>query len=196
MSKKLQTYMQKHINMDERELELLNTKFKYATFKKGEIISKVGDIHDRVYFVNSGLARSYLINAEGKDFTWSIYFNDENSDVINLFIVDYDSFITKKPSSLEIEALEDIEALYLTYEDMDFLHAQSPKILLFSKIMAELAYTYLHHRVLDSQTKSAKERFEKFMKTTPHLLEKVPQYHIASYLGITSIHFSRLKKEL
>jgi CRP-like cAMP-binding protein len=192
---KFQTYLKKHIDLDEDEWHFLSSKIKQKNFKKGEIISNIGDIHERIYFITSGLARAYLIDSEGKDFTWSIYFNDENSDMVNLFIVDYDSFITQKPSSLEIEALEDSTTVYLTFEDLDELHKQSPKVLLFSKMMADLAYAYLHHRVLDTQSKSAKERFEKFMKTTPHLLDKVPQYHIASLLGITPIHLSRLKND-
>jgi hypothetical protein len=49
--------------------------------------------------------------------------------------------------------------------------------------------------IIVRQTKTAKERFETFIKDTPHLLEKVPQYHIATFLGITPQHLSRLKKE-
>ena len=61
--------------------------------------------------------------------------------------------------------------------------------------MAEEAYSYLHTRVIERESKSAKERFIDFIKKTPHLLDKVPQYHIASFLGITPQHLSRLKKE-
>ncbi len=188
--------MFQYVDMSEEEWNLKVDVLKPLTFKKGDVIHKVGHLHDRIYFINHGLVRAYLLDEEGKDFTWSIYFNDENAQMINLFVTDYDSFISQKPSRLEFEALEDSEVIYLTYEDIEQLHQQSSSMLLFSKKMADLAYCYLHHRVLDAQSKSAKERFEEFMKTTPHLLDKVPQYHIASFLGITPIHLSRLKKEL
>jgi uncharacterized protein YerC len=61
--------------------------------------------------------------------------------------------------------------------------------------MSEEAYTYLHDLVVERETKSATERFENFVEKTPFLLEKVPQYHIATFLGITPQHLSRLKKE-
>ncbi len=189
-------YMLEYVDMSEEEWDIKADLFKSISFKKGEVISRVGDVHDKIYFINSGLARAYTLDGEGKDYTWSIYFNDENAHMINLFMTDYDSFINKSPSRLEIEALEDSQFIYLTYDDIEYLHQKTPKMLLFSKMMSDLAYCYLHHRVIDAQSKSAKERFEEFMKTTPHLLDKVPQYHVASFLGMTPIHLSRLKKEL
>lgn len=61
--------------------------------------------------------------------------------------------------------------------------------------MGQEAYSYLHNLIIQRQTLTAKERFEEFIKNTPHLLDKVPQYHIATFLGITPQHLSRLKKE-
>ncbi len=188
--------MFEYVDMSEEEWDIKADLFKSISFKKGEIISQMDDVHDRIYFINKGVARAYTLDGDGKDYTWSIYFNDENAHMVNLFMIDYDSFINKSPSRLEFEALEECHFIYLTYEDIEFLHLQTSKMLLFSKRMSDLAYCYLHHRVIDTQSKSAKERFEEFMQTTPHLLEKVPQYHIASFLGITPIHLSRLKREL
>jgi hypothetical protein len=62
-------------------------------------------------------------------------------------------------------------------------------------LISQEAYTYLHNSIIIRQTKTAKERFENFISETPYLLEKVPQYHIATFLGITPQHLSRLKKE-
>ena len=61
--------------------------------------------------------------------------------------------------------------------------------------MAQEAYSYLHILTIQRQTLTASERFEYFIKQTPHLLDKVPQYHIATLLGITPQHLSRLKKK-
>ena len=60
--------------------------------------------------------------------------------------------------------------------------------------MSQEAYSYLHKQIIDRQIKSAEERFEEFMEKTPYLLEKVPQYLIASFLGITPQYMSGLKK--
>ncbi len=186
--------MHSHVDLHEDEWEIVASCLKHTAFKKGALISSMGDVHDRIYYINSGLARAYTLDEEGKDFTWSIFFNDANSHMTNLFITDYESFVNKTASRLEIEALEDCEVLFLTYEDMQMLYQNSVKMLLFCKMMSDMAYAYLHHLLLDSRTKSAQERFTEFVTHTPHLLEKVPQYHIATFLGITPIHLSRLKR--
>ncbi len=196
MASEFREFMSRYLSVDDEVWSFVESKIKTRTIKKGEMITKMGDIYDRIYFIKSGLARAYTIDSDGKDFTWSIFFNDENSHVVNLFIVDYDSFTNQTPSRLEIEALEDIDSIYVEREDLEYLNANSMDMLNFCKMMSDEAYCYLHHRVLDQQSKSAQERFESFVKETPHLLDKVPQYHIASFLGITPIHLSRLKKEL
>ena len=195
MLEKFREYMDQYVKLTQDEWSMVSAKFQSASFSKGDVISQMGDVHDKIYFINSGLARACTLDGEGKDFTWSIYFNDDNSHMINLFLVDYDSFTNQKPSRLEIEALEESQFVYIEYEDLETLSAQSHNMLLFCKKMTDIGYSYLHHRMLDMQSKSATERFEEFTKQTPHLLKKVPQYHIASYLGITPIHLSRLKRE-
>ena len=113
----------------------------------------------------------------------------------NLFVVDYDSFIKQCESRLSIEALEDCELIYLCSEDLEFLYSKYKTSEHFGRLMSQEAYSLLHNRIIDMQLKSAKERFAEFMRNTPYLLEKVPQYYIASYLGITPQHLSRLKRE-
>lgn len=63
----------------------------------------------------------------------------------------------------------------------------------FGRLMAEMAYSHTNHATIDRLTKTAKERFDDLINEAPYLLEKVPQYHIATYLGITPQSLSRLK---
>ncbi len=188
-------FMQQYVTLTPQEWELIEQTMQPTSFQRGEIITKMDETHEHIYFITEGLARAYTIDVEGKDYTWSIYFNDLNADIVNLFMVDYDSFTRRQPSRLEIEALEDCHALAVSYEDQQRLAQTSGNILAFCKAMSDLAYCHLHHRVLDHQSLSAKERFERFIEQTPYLMDKVPQYQIASYLGITPIHLSRLKQE-
>ncbi len=187
-------FMRQYVTLTPQEWEMIEDALELTVFQKGEIISKIDDIHRHIYFITDGLARAYTIDTEGKDYTWSIFFNDPNAHVVNLFMVDYDSFTTRQPSRLEIEALEECHALAISYEDHQRLSQISENILAFCKAMSDFAYCHLHHRVLDHQSLSAKERFERFIEQTPYLMDKVPQYQIASYLGITPIHLSRLKR--
>ena len=192
---KYKYFIKKYISADPIEWALLKTKLFIKKFNEGDVIIHQGDICKELYFINSGLDRAYIIDENGKDFTWSIFFNDENAHMTNLFVTEYDSFLHQKPSALCIEALEACELVGVSYNNVQELYSRLKSSERFGRIMAEEAYSYAHNKIIERQTKSAKERFEAFMKQTPHLLDKVPQYHIATFLGITPQHLSRLKKE-
>jgi CRP-like cAMP-binding protein len=195
MFAKYKEFIQKYITINEIEWQLIKSKLFIKEYKKGELIHKFGDINQELMFINYGLARAYTIDEKGKDNTWCIFFNDKNSDMTNLFVVDYESFINQKESLLEIVAIEDCQVVTTTYNNVEFLYNKTKKGDRFGRLMNQEAYSYLHNMIIVRQTKTAKERFETFIKNTPHLLEKVPQYHIATFLGITPQHLSRLKKE-
>jgi CRP/FNR family transcriptional regulator, anaerobic regulatory protein len=188
-------FIQKHIKFNMVEWKILESKLSVKHFKKSQTIFYQGDICSEICFINSGLVRAYVLDEDGKDFTWGIFFNDDNSIVTNLFVVDYESFLHQKPTEMYIEALEDTELITVSYKDVQFLYNNFKKWERFGRLMTEAAYSYLHKQTIQRQTKSANERFELFMQDTPFLLDKVPQYHIASFLGITPQHLSRLKKE-
>jgi len=195
MFSKYKDFMQKYISLNSTDWDIIKSKLKIEYLKKGEIIHNIGDVSSKIMFVNSGLARTYILDENGKDNTWAIHFNDENSYMTNLFIGDYESFINQTQSKLAIDALEDCEVIVLDYEDLEFLYDNTKMGDRFGRLINQEAYTYLHNSIIIRQTKTAKERFENFISETPYLLEKVPQYHIATFLGITPQHLSRLKKE-
>jgi len=195
MLEKYKSFIMQYISFNIIEWNLLKSKLKIKEFQKGDTILHQGDICHELYFINSGLARGFVIDENGKDFTWSIFFNDKNAGMTNLFVTDYSSFLHQNHSAIHIEALEDTQIVALSYKDVQFLYDKLKKGERFGRLMCEEAYTYLQNIFLERQTKSAQERFEEFVQKTPFLLEKVPQYHIATFLGITPQHLSRLKKE-
>lgn len=186
-------FIEKYIQLTDEEWNSIKSIRYIKKYKKGEIILHQGDICKELNFISRGLARGFLINEQGKDYTWNIFFNDENSEVNNLFVLDYKSFLLQQESSFQIEALEDVELISVSLEKHLNSINSLRKGMDFSYMICNEAYIYLHDLVLERQTKSAKERFESFMQKTPFLLNKVPQYQIASYLGITPQHLSRLK---
>ena len=195
MLKKYKKFISKYISINPITWTLAKSKLKIEHYQKGDVILHMGDVCKKLMFINSGLARSYMIDENGKDHTWVIYFNDSNAHMTNLFVVDYESFVTQKESQLTIDVLEDCEVVSVTYEDLMFLYNKTKKGDRFGRLMSQEAYSYLHNFMIQRQTHSAKERFEAFMKDTPYLLDKVPQYHIATLLGMTPQHLSRLKNE-
>ncbi len=189
-------FIYRYIELSFFEWQLIKSRLRYKTYKKGERILNLDDICQDIVFVEDGYARAYVIDENGKDYTWSIMFNNENSKVENLFAIDFESFLQESPSRLEIEALSECKTVLIKKSDLDFLQERSKKVERFCRLMTEEGYSYLHNLILDRQTKSAKKRVEEFLQTKSHLLSIVPQYHIASLLDITPQHLSRLKREI
>jgi len=133
---KYKQFMDKYVSLNQIEWTLFKSKLKVIHHKKGEIIHYAGDVCTKLMFINYGIIRAYVIDINGKDYTWNICFNDTNSKMTNVYIVDYDSFVNQNQSKIS---------------------------------------------------------FEDLINEAPYLLEKVPQYHIATYLGITPQSLSRLK---
>ena len=190
------TFIQKHIELNTLEWHLIKSKLSTVCYKKGDIIHNIGDVSCHNYFLNYGIVRSYLLDEKGKDYTWGIHFNDKSAEMYNLFVVDYQSFINQTPSTLGYEVIEDCELVKISYKDTQFLYSYFKKGEHFGRIMSELAYNELHRIIVERTTLNAKQRLMLFMKTSIFLMDKVPQYHIASYLGITPQSLSKLKKEL
>ena len=195
MYTKYKEFIDKYIDITSEEWELYKSKINIEHYKKGQIIHHSGDVCKKISFINSGLARAYMIGEDGKDYTWNIMFNDNNAKVNNLFVVDYYSFITQNESMVNIEVIEDCELLVLEYDVVQSLHKTLRKEERLSRIISEIAYATLYEKMVDRQMKTSQERFEEFMQTTPYLLDKVPQYHIATYLNMTPQYLSQLKKE-
>ncbi|MGB3962509.1 MAG: cyclic nucleotide-binding domain-containing protein, partial [Sulfurimonas sp.] len=115
-------FIQRDLSFNVLEWKLIVSQLSLKTFQKGEIILHQGDICKELYFINSGLARGYVIDENGKDFTWSIFFNDTNAHMSNLFVTDYESFLHQKSSNIHIEALDDCEVVVTSFADIQFIY--------------------------------------------------------------------------
>lgn len=195
MFEKYKIFFEKYMSLNFIEWSLLKSKLQVVHYQKGDIILRFGSVCPKLFFINSGLARGYLIDEQGKDYTWGLFFNDANAQMHNIFVTDYDSFLHQQPSQIEIEALEECELFSIDHIDLQYLYNKLKKGERFGRLMAESAYSCLHCYIIDRQTKSASQRFKEFVDSNPNILDKVPQYHIATFLGITPQHLSLLKKK-
>jgi len=191
---KYEVFIKKHIKLNKAELVTFRLRNTLLKFEKGDIIREVESVHDTMYFLESGLVRSYFLNENGKDTSWHFYFNTPDSHETNLFVVDFDSFIHLTKSQLYFEALEPCKIYAIKKSDIELMHTATKKWLRFSLKMSESAYSFVHHKYLMQVAQEAQQRYNWLVETMPYLNEMVPQYHIASYLGITPQHLSRLKK--
>ena len=170
---------------ENRLLSRLETK----QFKAKSIILHAGEVCKYSYFVNSGLLRSFTINDHIVEHVLSFACE-------GWWIGDMYSLLSQKPGNLFVEVLEDAEVVLLSKENQEILYSEIPKLERFFRILTENSLVANQERLMDNLSLSAEERFEKFCKKYPMLIQKVPQKQIASYIGVTPEFFSKMKSRL
>ena len=189
-------FLSQFVSLPNNEISLLESVLTFKIYKVGDKILQEGRVCHSIMFILSGKARSYFINHEGQEFTWNFHFNDADSKFENYFLVDYHSFLRQTPSHLTIEALEDIEAITLSYTNIQKIVSKSINLEKVASIMSATAYVNVHKRAFTLLTSNAKERYLQLLKDEPYLLNKFQHYLIASYLGVAPQSLSRLRKEI
>lgn len=179
----------KHIVLNPEEESLFLSQLETHRFKAKTILLREGQICKYSYFTNSGILRSFNINENIVEHT--LTFACEG-----WWIGDMYSLISQKPGNLFIEVLEDAEIIMLSKESQEFLYAEIPKLERYFRILTENSLVANQERLMDNLSLPAEERFEKFCTKYPALIQKVPQKHIASYLGVTPEFFSKMKARL
>ena len=167
-----------------------------AKFDKEVIFHCQGDLSQHILFLNSGIARSYILDSNGRDYTWSFHFNDPDSSIKNLFVTDYASVIKSEKSTLYFESITEIETILIPVEVLKELYKTKESWGRIGRIMAEEAYYNTHHRTISLLTKTATKRYEQLLIDMPSIRTQIPELYIASYLGITPQSLSRIKKSL
>lgn len=179
----------KHISLTPEEEVLFLSKTETKNFKAKTILQNAGQICKEGYFVNSGLLRSFNINDNIVEHVMSFACE-------GWWISDMYSILSQKPGTLFIEVMEDAEVVILSKENQEQLYHEIPKLERFFRILIENSLVANQERLMDNLSLTAEERFEKFCKKYPDLIQKVPQKQIASFIGVTPEFFSKMKGKL
>lgn len=168
--------------------DIIEKKFTIREIKKGEFISKPGDIVNHVNFINTGAVRMYSL-VDGREFNANFFFENE-------YISDYESFLTRKPSRIYVAAMEDTQTIDLDYENMQSLYTEYPNFQKVGRLIAEDLFIYISQRSASLLMDSPEDKYLQLVKNNSQILQRVPQYMIASYLGITPEALSRIRSRL
>jgi len=176
------------VHFTNQEKQLIQNAFTFRQVPKKFKLAEEGKIAREVYFINKGLLRLYYTK-DGEDITAFIFKE-------HLFASSYDSFLRKVPSIQTLETLEDADLLVINYDEMQRLYELVPAMNILTRKIAEQrfinAQMILSSYILDSP----EERYRKFEAAHGDLLLRVPHYMIASFLGITPVSLSRIRKRL
>lgn len=179
----------KNISFLQKDIDFIYSKFEKITLKRGDVLINPDSYIYHQYYISSGCLRSYFFHKSGKEYT--IQFA-----IKNWWISDYTSFFTSEKSILNVECIQDAVIYKLSKEDLDMVCSLFPEIELFIREKLEKAFASFQKRILDYLSKSAKERYLQFIDSYPTIEQHVKNYHIASYLGITTESLSRVRKKL
>lgn len=167
----------------------LSNCFQKLILHKSMFFLKEGDICKSIAFIEKGSVVYSSINPNGSEVTTDFSFEGQ-------WVTNNLSRITQTPSSVSIKTLEDSILWVINQNRLEMLMDQIPRLEKVGRILMEQAYIKLVTLSMDLQTLSAKERYVKLCNQHPAILQKVPLYHIANYLGIAPKSLSRIRKEL
>ena len=162
--------------------------FSQVNLPKKSILIKEGQSVRHQYFVIKGCLRTFMIDHQGKEHTIQLA-------IENWWSSDYIAYYKEVPASLNVECLEDSELLRVSKTDLSRLLMKYPFLNEFFRLQLENAFVAFQKRILGNLQLSARERYRSFLNQYPNIEQRVKNYHIASYLGITSESLSRLRRE-
>jgi CRP-like cAMP-binding protein len=183
------SFFDRLIPLDKEEKELVSKIFHPRLFRKRQYVLQEGDISTQFYFVVRGCLRLYKIDEKGN--AHILQFASEN-----YWINDLGSFHGVKPTALNMDALEDTVVLQISRDDLKTLYTRAPKFDRIFRVLLENSFIRLQERLLQNISSTAEDRYQSFLEIYPHLINRLSQVQIASYLGITPEFLSRLRKRI
>ena len=182
----LAQHIQKRVDLTQDELDFFLSHFKVTKVKKRQFIIQPDFVAKYRNFVVDGAFRAYVIADEGNEHTIQFAVED-------WWISDYNSYIYQVPASMFVIALEDSIILQIDFESEQKLKALNHKFETFFRIMPERSFAGIQKRLVSNLTKTAEERFQEFENNYPKIANRVPQYTLASFLGMTTQYMSKLR---
>ncbi|HEY0175635.1 MAG TPA: Crp/Fnr family transcriptional regulator [Pedobacter sp.] len=188
MFDQLKDYLRKKITITDEQFELISANIKVKTFEKNQLLLSPGEISTKTYFVTEGLLRCYSVDSKGKDnviqFAPELWWLSERNSFFN------------EPSDFYIDAIESGTALIIPPNYFNEAAVHVPCLIDLNNKMLNNSIRFMQKRINMLLSATAEERYLDFIKLYPNLTLRVPQWMIASYLGITPESLSRVRKDL
>jgi CRP-like cAMP-binding protein len=179
----------KHISLSDEEVQFLTSKITFRKYLKGQYIVQQGDICKKQCYIISGCTKTFYMDAQGQEHI--ILFAIED-----WWTSDMGSFISQTPADFNVQCIENTELIEITLNASEILFLKIPKLERFFRKIVEKAYVASQKRIIRSFSLTAKEQYLAFKELYPTIEQRVPQYMVASYLGITKEFFSKIKSQL
>ncbi len=176
-------------DFSDEELAVIIPKFKKVAFPKNDFILEEGKTENHYWFIESGFARSYVVNTEGKDISTNFYaFGD--------IVIDWTSFFLRNPTRENIQALTDCVCWQLDFDTFQELFHGIRSFREQGRTTLVNSYFSLKEQSVAMIADQASQRYLKLLREKPHIIQNISLKHIATYLGVTDTSLSRIRKEI
>ncbi len=182
-------YLSRYVELSPAEESLLVSKLKRRNYLKGQYLVQGGEIDRFQNFIVTGLVRTFYLDEKGNEHIVAL-------GIENWWVGDICSFSTQTPAEFNTQCLAPTTVIQISYPDMQQLYLEIPKLERFFRLIIQKAYGNMAKRLVRNHALPAKERYLLYIEEYPEIFNRVPQYLIASYLGITKEFLSSLRKQI
>jgi CRP-like cAMP-binding protein len=175
--------------LPQNELDQLDDLITFRNLKKGEILLRENQVCNEIYFIKKGILRSYFFNHQGDEITNCFAFENE-------FMASFSSFITQNTAEENIQALVDAELQIISRESLEKLYKLGIHWQEIGRKLTEMEYVTLQKRMISFQKLSGSQRYKELYQNHQKYLQLIPLQYLASYLGVTPRHLSRIRKAI
>ncbi len=182
-------YISNYVHLTEEEVVFLESKIIIRNYLKGQYVVQQGDVCKHQCFVLSGCTKTFYVDKEGQEHILMFSIED-------WWTSDMGSFVTQTPADFNIQCLENSKLAMFSYDSTEELFIKVPKLERFFRQIIEKGFVASQKRIVRSFSLSAKEQYIYFREQYPEIEQRIPQYMVASYLGITKEFLSKIKSQL
>ncbi|WP_422349554.1 Crp/Fnr family transcriptional regulator [Flagellimonas sp.] len=169
------------------EARLIKQQSKVIELGRKEVLLFAGDTSKHMRFISKGCMRAYYMDSEAKEHV--VQFGIEGWWINDLY-----SYLTQTPAKQFVQALEPSTVVQISKIALDQLFHDVPSLERFFRLKFEKAYVAFQERTMDNMSKTAEQRYQEFRSKYRAIEQRIPQYMVASYLGITPEFLSSLRK--
>lgn len=181
-------YLEETLGMGDADAGLFLSGFELVEYNKGDFLLEEGGKCNVIRIVLKGCARGFVV-VEGKEITTNFYFENDHT-------YDYVNYLQNKNAQINIQALDSIQAIEMTMEALEFLKSEVLGFHRMSFNMFKMNYIKIENERKGFIIESPKERYLNLLKNNKQIISRVPQHQVASYIGISAEHLSRIRKEI
>ncbi len=182
----VRAFIEKFVKTSEEEWTAFQKKLRYKEFDSDEFFLKEGQVCKHAVFIEDGAFRFSKVN-NGTELVTAFFFTGD-------FLSDYESFLTQSPSKYYVQALKKSNVYLISKKDLNELYSNYPTFERLGRLFAERLFLIMNKRLDTFLYETPEARYAELVNRNSKLLQEVPQYMIASYLGVKPESLSRIRK--